>query len=283
MENKMNELTQRILTGSLLMIATLLLILIPNKVPTPTTGVTADVYINFALVIAMVVIIAGYEFAKLNKMSLLLLSLAMVLVFITSDIRLLFTGTSGTILTPVILFFSAIFWLKNLFLVVNYPNKKPNDSIFNKIISLYLLVAPLIVLPILQNQNVSILLLLLFIVWGADSFAYFSGKAFGRHKLAPNLSGGKTIEGVIGGLVGVLLITGVWMYFYNESNWGFLLLALVTGIFSVVGDLYESIYKREAGVKDSGNVLPGHGGILDRIDGLLAATPVFMIGLMFLL
>lgn len=279
----MNELTQRILTGSLLMIATLLLILIPNKVPTPTTGVTADVYINFALVIAMVVIIAGYEFAKLNKMSLLLLSLAMVLVFITSDIRLLFTGTSGTILTPVILFFSAIFWLKNLFLVVNYPNKKPNDSIFNKIISLYLLVAPLIVLPILQNQNVSILLLLLFIVWGADSFAYFSGKAFGRHKLAPNLSGGKTIEGVIGGLVGVLLITGVWMYFYNESNWGFLLLALVTGIFSVVGDLYESIYKREAGVKDSGNVLPGHGGILDRIDGLLAATPVFMIGLMFLL
>lgn len=279
----MSELIKRILTGSLLMIATLLLILIPNKVPTPTTGVTADVYINFALVIAMVVIIAGYEFAKLNKMSLLLLSLTMALVFIVSDIRLLFTGTSGTKLTPVILFFSAVFWLKNLFLVVNYPNKKPNDSTFNKIISLYLLVAPLIVLPILQNQNISILLLLLFIVWGADSFAYFSGKAFGRHKLAPNLSGGKTIEGVIGGLVGVLLITGVWMYFYNESNWGFLLLALVTGIFSVVGDLYESIYKREAGVKDSGNILPGHGGILDRIDGLLAATPIFMIGLMFLL
>lgn len=279
----MSELIKRILTGSLLMIATLLLILIPNKVLTPTTSVTADVYINFALVIAMVVIIAGYEFAKLNKMSLLLLSLTMAFVFIVSDIRLLFTGTSGTKLTPVILFFSAIFWLKNLFLVVNYPNKKPNDSTFNKIISLYLLVAPLIVLPILQNQNVSILLLLLFIVWGADSFAYFSGKAFGRHKLAPNLSGGKTIEGVIGGLVGVLLITGVWMYFYNESNWGFLLLALVTGIFSVVGDLYESIYKREAGVKDSGNILPGHGGILDRIDGLLAATPIFMIGLTFLL
>ena len=85
------------------------------------------------------------------------------------------------------------------------------------------------------------------LVWGADSFAYFAGKAFGKHKLAPNLSGGKTIEGVVGGLIGVLLITGVWMFVTNNVNYNFLLLALITGIFSVVGDLYESIYKREAG------------------------------------
>jgi phosphatidate cytidylyltransferase len=175
------------------------------------------------------------------------------------------------------------FWLKNLFLVFNYPNSKPKNTEFGKVVNLFLLITPLIFLPILQTQNVAMILLLLFIVWGADSFAYFAGKAFGKHKLAPNLSGGKTIEGVVGGLIGVLLITGIWMFVTNNVNYNFLLLALITGIFSVVGDLYESIYKREAGVKDSGNILPGHGGMFDRLDGLLAATPIFFIGLEFLI
>jgi len=120
---------------------------------------------------------------------------------------------------------------------------------------------------------------MLLVVWSADTFAYFTGKKFGKHKLAPSISPGKTIEGVVGGLIGaglVSLIMATIVLDLNGSNvLSWLLASLVAALFSVVGDLYESRLKRQAGVKDSGNLLPGHGGILDRIDGLVAATPVF--------
>lgn len=123
------------------------------------------------------------------------------------------------------------------------------------------------------------------LVWVADIGAYFSGKKFGRHKLAPGISPGKTIEGVIGGLG----LNAVWItvVFIITQGWGvayipFLLLGLVTAAISVVGDLYESILKREAGLKDSGKILPGHGGLLDRIDSVIAATPVYLAGLFIL-
>ena len=257
----MNELTQRILTAGVLGVLALYLVF--------------ESFIGFTVALVVVSLMTIYEFVKLSKMKLTTLWVLFIVLMAMIAIMWLTNFWFMVLLIPLLSAASILFWLKALFLVFNYPNQKPNNSEFNKAISLFLLIMPLTFLILLHNET-RLLLLLLLIVWGADSFAYFSGKAFGRHKLAPNLSGGKTIEGVIGGLVGVLLITGVWMYFYNESNWGFLLLALVTGIFSVVGDLYESVYKREAGVKDSGNVLPGHGGILDRIDGLLAATPVFM-------
>ncbi len=120
---------------------------------------------------------------------------------------------------------------------------------------------------------------LLVMVWTADGFAYFTGKAIGKHKLAPALSPNKTIEGVIGGLLGVCLIALLYAVLLLDFSprWSVWLIASVSiGVFSVVGDLYESRLKRLAGVKDSGHLLPGHGGILDRIDGLIAATPVFV-------
>ena len=125
------------------------------------------------------------------------------------------------------------------------------------------------------------LLFLFTLVWFADIGAYFSGRRFGRHKLAVTISPGKTWEGVLGGMVANL----GWMLllFYLVEDLGltlpqFLLIGLVTTIISVAGDLFESILKREAGVKDSGKLLPGHGGVLDRIDSVIAATPVFVAG-----
>jgi phosphatidate cytidylyltransferase len=263
MGGEMNELIKRILTGGALALLTLFLIF---KSP-----------VGFTILIAVGGLIVGYEFAKLSKMKFT--SFLILFIMITLTVAFWTDTHDGALLF--LNFLHLLFWSWNLFIVLNYPHIKPKTTTFKKAIYLFLLVTPLIFLVFLQEHK-PLLLLLLLIVWGADSFAYFSGKAFGRHKLAPNLSGGKTIEGMIGGLLGVLLITGVWMFFNNLSNWGYLLVALLTATSSVVGDLYESIYKREAGVKDSGNILPGHGGMFDRLDGLLAATPIFIASLQFL-
>ncbi|MCP4979732.1 MAG: phosphatidate cytidylyltransferase [Gammaproteobacteria bacterium] len=127
-----------------------------------------------------------------------------------------------------------------------------------------------------------LLLYLLSLVWVADIGAYFSGRRFGKHKLAPAISPGKTWEGVAGGLVANLF----WIIciYQISAGWGlelveFILISIATSLISIVGDLFESILKRETGVKDSGKILPGHGGMLDRIDSVIAASPVFVAGI----
>ena len=119
------------------------------------------------------------------------------------------------------------------------------------------------------------------IVWAADSGAYFAGRKLGKHKLAPTISPNKTIEGMVGGLVaglavglGGALLAGAGAAQLPKVA----LVATAAVLASVVGDLFESLLKRHAGVKDSGHLIPGHGGILDRIDGVLAALPVFALG-----
>ena len=124
-----------------------------------------------------------------------------------------------------------------------------------------------------------IVLMFLVVIWAADIMAYFAGKKYGHRKLCEAVSPGKTVEGVIGGCVGVLVVAVVTaLFFLKLHNWQFVIwvvACILAGAFSVVGDLNESRYKRLANVKDSGNLLPGHGGVLDRIDGLIAAIPVF--------
>jgi phosphatidate cytidylyltransferase len=126
----------------------------------------------------------------------------------------------------------------------------------------------------------------LIIVWAADSGAYFAGrhfggKLFGNRKLAPRISPNKTIEGVLGGLLAGLTVAAAGTFL---AGGGFaqlpavLVVAAATVLFSVVGDLFESLLKRHVGAKDSGDLIPGHGGVLDRIDGVLAALPVFALG-----
>ena len=143
--------------------------------------------------------------------------------------------------------------------------------------------------------GINYLLSILALVWAADIGAYFSGRALGgrffKHKLAPSISPGKTWEGVFGGLVGVLLLACFWRWldtawqlsvpsFYTQlalkSEWLFWLGLVFMSAMSVVGDLFESLVKRSAGAKDSSGLLPGHGGVLDRIDALLPTLPLAM-------
>lgn len=143
--------------------------------------------------------------------------------------------------------------------------------------------------------GINFLLSILVLVWVADIFAYFAGRAFGgrfsRSKLAPSISPGKSWEGVWGGMAGVLVLVFAWRWvdqawradvvsLYShigrQSGWLLLVAAVFMAAMSVVGDLFESLVKRSAGVKDSSGLLPGHGGVLDRVDGLLPTLPLAM-------
>ena len=125
------------------------------------------------------------------------------------------------------------------------------------------------------------LLTALAIVWAADTGAYFAGRKLGRHKLSPKISPNKTVEGLVGGVVAGVVVGVVFALVAGAQASqlpAVALVALVAVLFSVAGDLFESLLKRHAGVKDSGHLIPGHGGILDRLDGVLAALPAFALG-----
>jgi phosphatidate cytidylyltransferase len=125
-------------------------------------------------------------------------------------------------------------------------------------------------------------LFIMALAWVADSGAYFSGKKWGKNKLAPGISPGKTREGVYGGILFVMLYALLFGWLLDLKGIMLLQLCIIclfVVIFSVVGDLFVSVMKRHAHMKDSGNIFPGHGGVMDRIDSLTAAVPLFVIGL----
>lgn len=130
-------------------------------------------------------------------------------------------------------------------------------------------------------QGPPLVLFLFILIWVADSGAYFAGRAFGKRKLSPFVSPGKTWAGAYGALAGAVVSAALLMvagYAGQATPIPLILLCLLVTLVSIGGDLWESRLKREAGVKDSGSLLPGHGGVLDRVDSLLAAAPVFALG-----
>ncbi len=160
----------------------------------------------------------------------------------------------------------------------------------SSVFALFYLGLTLIPIPMLraQSNGPSLLAFLFLTVWAGDTFAMYTGRMFGRRKLAPSLSPNKTWAGAIGSVVGAVAVAGIllalgtyfsqWnsarLSFADERWWYWLGLAVVVNVAAQVGDLAESALKRSAGVKDSGTLLPGHGGFLDRIDALLIAAPV---------
>ena len=131
----------------------------------------------------------------------------------------------------------------------------------------------------LQPDGQLYLLYLLVLIAAADVGAYFGGRRFGRRKLAPHVSPGKTWEGFAAGMLAAAVVAAAGAELFDKPFWPWLFLCELVALVSVVGDLTESMFKRHVGLKDSGRLLPGHGGILDRIDSLTAAAPTFLLGL----
>ncbi|OEC37349.1 phosphatidate cytidylyltransferase [Pseudomonas cuatrocienegasensis] len=234
----------------------------------------------FALFIGAVVTLGGWEWARLAG-------------FAGATQRLTYAGAVAVlllllyfmpVLAPGVLLLALFWWLAATWLVTGYPDSSRywGGGIGKLVIGLLILLPAWQGLVLLKQWPLAngLILAVMVLVWAADIGAYFSGKTFGKRKLAPRVSPGKSWEGLIGGMITSLLITfGVGLYrdwSASELLWGVLGAAVVVA-FSVVGDLTESMFKRQSGIKDSSNLLPGHGGILDRIDSLTAAVPVFAV------
>lgn len=182
----------------------------------------------------------------------------------------------------------ALWWLLVPLLFRGFPGNLQRHPIAPPVMGLLgmlLVISTILSLAWLHGQpgGALKLLYLFFLVFAADTGAFLAGRNFGRHKLAPAISPGKTVEGAIGGL----LLCAAWaltggVYAFGVAGgdlWWLLALSLLVAVVSIVGDLVESMFKRLGGIKDSGSILPGHGGLLDRVDSILAAAPLMVLGL----
>jgi phosphatidate cytidylyltransferase len=193
----------------------------------------------------------------------------------------------ATVILP-ILVVALLWWLWVLYWLAHFGISTQRSASVTalKLAGGYLVMLPawtaLVVLHGRAEDGPLITLFLLVVIWLADSGAYFAGQRWGSRKLAAVISPGKTWEGVYGAMATSGLFALVAGLLYSHSlAWtaGLVVVTMVTVMFSIAGDLLESLMKRQCGVKDSGNIIPGHGGILDRIDSLTAAAPVFLLGL----
>ena len=246
-----------------------------------------------AIELGLILTVAAWEWARLSglKNHIARIVFGCVMFVIMTLLTWLLHGSM--VWLSWILYGNLAWWGIALVLVVTF--KKQSDQLpaqFNGIdIALNLLAGIFIIsgafvaligLHQMADYGSLYILILLLLIWIADIAAYFAGKKFGKHKLAPYVSPGKTWEGVLGAALAVFvaaLVIGKIRQFQPDNLILFAILVLVTIAFSILGDLTESLFKRRAGVKDSSQLLPGHGGILDRIDSLMAAAPVFLLGL----
>ncbi|MFT4021587.1 MAG: phosphatidate cytidylyltransferase [Acinetobacter sp.] len=181
---------------------------------------------------------------------------------------------------------SILTWVLSTYWVKYYPEY---DGWYNKslhVIGIILIAAAITAIFAVWESSPWWLMYLFLLVWGADSGAYFVGRKLGRRKMAPYVSPNKSIEGLLGGLfiaAGIILIVqSHYLHLSFTEHVLFLMVSFIAVLGSVQGDLFESMIKRRANVKDSGRILPGHGGVLDRIDSLLAAAPIFATGIYLL-
>lgn len=247
---------------------------------------------SFSLMTAVVVVYAAWEWSNLAGFSRKLirlfyaLSLAVLLIVSGYVLGLSDSSTLDLVVGKTLMSWLVPWWAIALLWVQGYPSSALLwGSSWARALIGYLVLVPAwlaMVILIHANQGEWLIMIVVLIVAFADIGAYFSGRAFGKHKLATNVSPKKTWEGLVGGVVANLIFVAVLLVTLNVDHWPMLLgLVMITVLASVLGDLLESMVKRHRGIKDSGNILPGHGGILDRLDSLTAALPVFTLVYLF--
>ena len=242
---------------------------------------------SWSLITLLIAMIGVWEWMKLIKLNLQQMTISLVGTLIIGLMLVYFSKLSSESLLGLyldklallLLAVSAVFWIIIAPAWLN-TRRKINQKFFMSILGISLLLATWIALIGLHRISPLLLLSVLVTVWIADSAAYFAGKNFGKHKLAPEISPGKTWEGVLGALLAVTLYGLLLCHFQHLSRWLILGLWLIV-ILSVMGDLFESLLKRQANLKDSSQLLPGHGGVLDRIDGLIPTLPLVLFYIYF--
>ena len=281
-----NVLKQRVITAVLLLVALI-----------AATTLLSSFY--FSLFVAGVILVAAWEWAglvspdrEIEKLPYLV-SIAVILVgsFFLLGISPNVQSIDG-FRASLVLMLGLLFWLISLFLLSGYPenSKLWNDESKIALMGVLVLIPAFVGIVVLKYLLPSgyLVLALVILVAAVDVGAYFVGVNFGSRKLAAKLSPKKSWEGVWGGTVVCLLVAALftWLMHNNLQVLSLMqitaLLTLSVGVtfFSVVGDLIESMLKRNCGIKDTGTMLPGHGGVLDRVDGLVAATPLFVLTMM---
>ncbi|AKH62692.1 MULTISPECIES: phosphatidate cytidylyltransferase [Photorhabdus] len=247
----------------------------------------------FGLVIIAVSVLAAWEWGQFASLFSQKKRVILAVLFAIGLLALQYTLPDFTDLIKqqqitFILWMGMIWWIVATLLVITYPS---SALIWKKSMLLRLLFGVLTLVPfycgmmVLRTQGYDDnsyhgawwLLYVMLLVWGADSGAYLFGRTLGKHKMAPKVSPGKTLEGLVGGLITAAIIS--WLFgkyapvpVMPEK---LMLCSAIVVIASVFGDLTESMFKRESGIKDSSQLIPGHGGVMDRIDSLTAAIPVF--------
>ncbi|MDI1351631.1 MAG: phosphatidate cytidylyltransferase [bacterium] len=178
-------------------------------------------------------------------------------------------------------------WVLIFIAILTFPNSQRYWGYSVLVATVCCIVLPLFAQSLIHlyfiTQGKSLLLYLLFIVWASDIGAYIAGKRFGSHKLIPRVSPGKSWEGALGGFILAMMIAiSGYFYFHPHSSLNWFVLAGCTVVISIFGDLFISILKRRSNIKDTGSLIPGHGGVLDRLDSLIAALPWFYFGLTYI-
>ncbi len=244
----------------------------------------------FPFFIGAVVLIGAWEWAKLSSFGATWQRLVYMAVIagLIGDVGVMVGVCSidglDLAITKIVMMIACGFWAVALLMVQGYPSSAIlwGHTVLRLLMGVFVLVPTWLALVYVhaQPQGPWLVLMIAAIVAAADTGGYFTGRKFGKHKLAPSVSPGKTLEGFAGGLLANILLAALVAWLSNSNFWLLLAIVVPTSLVSVLGDLLESMVKRHAGVKDSGSILPGHGGILDRVDSITAAAPVFALALL---